>query len=96
MQGMAWGHLPRFLIENELRDGRLLSLAGRHFPGIKEDLVVARRTDRPHGPIAAQLWSYLHEQAPLVRDSLTVKPVRKPPPGARPTSRNKRRDRHRS
>jgi DNA-binding transcriptional LysR family regulator len=63
LQGMAWGHLPAFLIEDELRDGRLLSIAGRHFPGIVEDLVVARRADRPHGPIATQLWGYLQKEA---------------------------------
>lgn len=74
MQGMAWGHLPRFLIEDELRDGRLVSLAGRHYPGVVEDLVVARRADRPHGPIANQLWSYLQEQAPSVRSQLTPAP----------------------
>jgi DNA-binding transcriptional LysR family regulator len=61
LQGMAWGHLPRFLIEAELREGRLLSFAGRHFPGVTEDLVAARRADRPHGPIANQLWSHLRQ-----------------------------------
>jgi DNA-binding transcriptional LysR family regulator len=88
MQGMAWGHLPRFLIEDELRDGRLLSLAGRHYPGITEDLVVARRSDRPHGPIATRLWSYLQEQAPVVR-------VRLAPGSTRRTARAKRKSRHR-
>ncbi len=73
LQGMAWGHLPRFLIEEELREGRLLSLAGRYFPGVTEDLVAARRADRPHGPIATHLWSYLQEQAPTVRMSGTPK-----------------------
>ncbi|NUS45014.1 MAG: LysR family transcriptional regulator, partial [Mycobacteriaceae bacterium] len=42
MHGMAWGHLPRFLIENELRDGSLLSIAGQHFPGVVEELAAAR------------------------------------------------------
>ncbi|MBM0106796.1 LysR family transcriptional regulator [Steroidobacter sp. S1-65] len=76
VQGMAWGHLPRFLIEDELRDGRLVSLAGRHYPGVVEDLVVARRADRPHGPIASRLWSYLQEQAPSVRSQLAPAPTR--------------------
>jgi DNA-binding transcriptional LysR family regulator len=67
LQGMAWGHLPRFLIDDELREGRLISIAGRHFPGLTEELVVARRADRPHGPIATQLWSYLQQEAPRVR-----------------------------
>jgi DNA-binding transcriptional LysR family regulator len=66
LHGMAWGHLPRFLIEQELRDGRLLSIAGRHFPGVVEELVAARRRDRPHGPVAEQLWTFLADQAPVL------------------------------
>lgn len=71
VQGMAWGHLPRFLIEDDLRAGRLLSIAGKHFPGITEDLVVARRADRPQGPIANKLWSYLQQEAQAVAACLT-------------------------
>lgn len=67
MQGMAWGHLPRFMIEEELHDGRLLSIAGRHFPGITEELVAGRRRDRPHGPIAKRLWEHLETQAAALR-----------------------------
>ncbi|MGW5382562.1 LysR family transcriptional regulator [Nocardia sp. NPDC003963] len=66
LHGMAWGHLPRFMIENELRDGSLLSIAGQHFPGIVEELSAARRRDRPHGPIADRLWDFLARSAPVV------------------------------
>lgn len=66
VQGLGWGHLPRFLIEDELRDGRLLSIAGDHFPGRREMLVAARRRDRPHGPVANRLWQHLREAAPLI------------------------------
>ncbi|WP_028925009.1 LysR family transcriptional regulator [Pseudonocardia acaciae] len=65
LRGMAWGHLPRFLIEDELRDGRLLSIAGRHFPGMTEELAAARRRDRPHGPVAGRLWDFLAANGPL-------------------------------
>jgi DNA-binding transcriptional LysR family regulator len=68
MKTMAWGHLPRFMIEDELRDGRLLSIAGRHFPGITEELVAARRRDRPHGPVADRLWAFLTHHAPIIKD----------------------------
>lgn len=68
-QGMGWGHLPRFLIERELKDGSLLSIAGRFLPGSVEELVVARRGDRPHGPVAERLWRFLREQAPLFRSA---------------------------
>jgi DNA-binding transcriptional LysR family regulator len=67
LQGMAWGHLPRYLIERELRDGRLQSIAGRHLPGRTEEMVVARRSDRPHGPVANRLWDYLQKQAAKLR-----------------------------
>ena len=30
LQGMGWGHMPALLVDEELRDGRLLSIAGRH------------------------------------------------------------------
>lgn len=67
LQGLAWGHLPRFLVERELRQGRLLSLAGRYLRGSEEALVAARRSDRAHGPVAERLWQYIRERAPQWR-----------------------------
>ncbi|CAB3659493.1 LysR family transcriptional regulator [Achromobacter pestifer] len=67
LQGMGWGHLPRFLIEDELRDGRLVSIASRHLPGSIEELVAARRSDRPQGPVANRLWQALQEAAAEIR-----------------------------
>jgi DNA-binding transcriptional LysR family regulator len=64
VQAMGWGHMPTFLIEEELRDGRLLSIAGKHLRGGKGDLVAARRRDTPHGVVAGRLWRYIEEQAP--------------------------------
>ncbi|KRA16345.1 LysR family transcriptional regulator [Lysobacter sp. Root604] len=72
LQNLGWGHMPRFLIEEELRDGRLLSIAGRHFPGRVEELVAARRRDRPQGPVAQRLWAYLQAQASALRGALDV------------------------
>ena len=66
LHGLAWGHLPKFLVEQELRDGNLLSIAGQHFPGVVEDLVVARRRDKPQGPIATRLWEFLGRQKRLL------------------------------
>jgi DNA-binding transcriptional LysR family regulator len=77
LQGMAWGHLPRFMIERELEEGRLLSIAGRYFPGVTEQLVVARRRDRPHGPVANQLWTHLEAHAPKLRSLLPAPLKRK-------------------
>lgn len=63
LQGLGWGHLPRYMIEDDLRRDRLRSLAGRHLPGAREKIVAARRGDRPHGPVAERLWRYLSERA---------------------------------
>jgi DNA-binding transcriptional LysR family regulator len=67
LQGMAWGHMPRFLVAEELNDGRLLSIAGRHLRGGTGEIVAARRSDRPHGPIAERLWRYIAAEAPKLR-----------------------------
>jgi DNA-binding transcriptional LysR family regulator len=66
LQGMGWGHMPRYLIEQDLRDRRLLAITGRHFKGGQADIVAARRRDVTHGPIADRLWHYIEEQAPLL------------------------------
>ncbi|MEV5600878.1 LysR family transcriptional regulator [Streptomyces sp. NPDC052299] len=80
VRGMAWGHVPRFLIETELSDGSLLSIAGQHFPGVVEELSAARRRDQPHGPVADQLWDFLARRAPLLNPTLgRVPSARKAP-----------------
>jgi DNA-binding transcriptional LysR family regulator len=63
LQGMGWGHMPRYLIEQNLRDGRLLPITGRHFRGGQVELVAARRRNTPHGPIANRLWQFIGDQA---------------------------------
>ena len=85
---MAWhGDISStFLIEEELRNGRLQSIGGRYFPGIVEDLVLARRRDRPHGPVANRLWSFMKENVALFQDV-------SPKNSSRPRRMNKRRAR---
>ncbi|CAN7604532.1 LysR family transcriptional regulator [Phenylobacterium sp. LjRoot219] len=61
LQGLAWGHLPDFLIEADLRDGRLQSLAGPRLPGRVEAVAAARLGERPHGPVAERLWVWLQD-----------------------------------
>src|SRR5579871_2978299 len=63
VQGAAWGHLHDVLIEQELRDRRLLSIAGRHLKGGRVELTAARRRDLPHGPVANRLWQHIRERA---------------------------------
>jgi DNA-binding transcriptional LysR family regulator len=63
LQGMGWGHMPRYLVEQNLRDRSLLPITGRHLRGGRAELVAARRRDTPHGPVANRLWQYLRDQA---------------------------------
>jgi len=63
VQGMGWGHLPNFLIEEELEQGKLLPISGKHFRGGEVSLVVARRRDMAHGPVAERLWRYIEAEA---------------------------------
>jgi DNA-binding transcriptional LysR family regulator len=70
LQGMGWGHMPNFMIAEELRDGRLLSIAGRHLRGGVGEIVAARRRDRPRGPVANRLWEFIDEQAPALQAAM--------------------------
>jgi DNA-binding transcriptional LysR family regulator len=63
LQGMGWGHLPHYLIAQNLRDKSLLPITGKHFKGGRVELVAARRRNTPHGPIANRLWQFIGEQA---------------------------------
>jgi hypothetical protein len=56
--------MPKYLVEQDVRDGRLLDITGRHLRGGQADIVAARRREVPHGPIANRLWRYIEEQAP--------------------------------
>lgn len=58
---LAWGHLPAWLIEDELRAGRLISIAGPNFPGREEHLAAVRHRQHVHGPVAEALWLHLEE-----------------------------------
>jgi DNA-binding transcriptional LysR family regulator len=63
LQGMGWGHMPHYLIAQNLRDKSLLPITGKHFKGGRVELVAARQRNSPHGPIANRLWQFIGEQA---------------------------------
>ena len=63
LQGMGWGHMPRFMIEADLDAGSLIAITGRYFKGGRREVVAARRRDTPHGPVANRLWEFIAEQA---------------------------------
>lgn len=59
---LAWGHLPDFMVEQEVRSGTLLNLQGRYLPGRRETLAVMRHRYKPHGPVAEALWRWIRDQ----------------------------------
>src|ERR1700676_2649915 len=63
LKGMGWGHMPKYLVAQDLRRGRLLPITGKHFRGGRGDLPPPRRRNVPHGPIANRLWQFIGEQA---------------------------------
>jgi DNA-binding transcriptional LysR family regulator len=62
LHGLAWGHLPTWLIQDELRDGRLIAITGSHLPGRTEKLAAVRLRRSSHGPVAEALWLQLKDQ----------------------------------
>jgi DNA-binding transcriptional LysR family regulator len=70
LQGMGWGHMPKYLVEQDLRHKRLINITGRHLRGGQADIVAARRREAPHGPIANRLWRYIEEQAPAFVEAI--------------------------
>jgi DNA-binding transcriptional LysR family regulator len=63
LQGLGWGHMPDYLIVDEIADGRLISFANRYFRGGIAQLVAARKVGKPQGPIASKLWQALERQS---------------------------------
>jgi DNA-binding transcriptional LysR family regulator len=59
LNAMGWGHMPRFLVEEEISRDVLFDFTNDDFKGGRVDLVAARRRDRPHGPAAERLWRYI-------------------------------------
>jgi DNA-binding transcriptional LysR family regulator len=62
-EGVGWGHMPHYLIEQNLLDASLLPITGKHFKGGQVELIAARQRNTPHGPVANRLWQFIAEQA---------------------------------
>ena len=56
VQGMAWGHMPDFMIAKELEERTLLSIEGPWIKGSVVDIVVARIAENCWGKMAQKLW----------------------------------------
>ena len=63
LQGLGWGHMPDYLIGEELANGKLISFSNRYFRGGVVHLVAARKAGKPQGPIASKLWQALEGQS---------------------------------
>jgi DNA-binding transcriptional LysR family regulator len=59
LQGLGWGHMPDYLVADDLAAGRLICFANRYFRGGTVQLVAARKAGKVHGPIAIRLWDTL-------------------------------------
>ena len=57
IQSMAWGHMPLFLIADELQRGELISIQNQHMQGRIIDIVVARLNEEHKGIMADRLWN---------------------------------------
>jgi DNA-binding transcriptional LysR family regulator len=62
LQGMGWGHMPLYLIQEDLDDGRLVDISGQYLRGSRVEVVAARRQGEAYGPIANRLWDYIGQQ----------------------------------
>ncbi len=59
LQKIAWGHMPFFLVKNELKSGELISLEGNYIKSSTLDIVIARLQNISHGPVTRHLWKKL-------------------------------------
>ena len=59
LQGLAWGHMPVFLIEEELNNGKLISIAGKYMKGVMREIVIARLNTPEKSGMAEHLWQSL-------------------------------------
>jgi DNA-binding transcriptional LysR family regulator len=57
LQRLAWGHLPDFMVAQELSDGTLIDIGCDILPGRTETIGLMRRRGARRGPVAEELWT---------------------------------------
>ena len=77
VQSMAWGHMPKFMIANELERGTLISIEGCWIKGSVIDIVIARIASEHRSSTAQKLWDLFSRKAGIVgmADSPADRPV---------------------
>jgi len=58
LQRMAWGHMPLFLVNDEIDKGELICISGDNIKGNTVDIVAARLQSSHSGIMAERLWQY--------------------------------------
>ena len=56
IQCMAWGHMPLFLVADEINNGKLISIQNQYLKGNTINIVVARLRENHTGIMANKLW----------------------------------------
>jgi len=57
--GMGWGRLPTYLIQDELKSGKLQLLEGEFFDNRVMQLSAIRLQNKVRGEVAEQVWQSL-------------------------------------
>ena len=70
LAGVGWGSMPRAMVERDLQEGRLVTLALPEWPGHVYQFHLIHRADTPPGPAARWLIETLVGQVAEVSSSL--------------------------
>ncbi|MDQ6979149.1 MAG: LysR family transcriptional regulator [Mariprofundaceae bacterium] len=57
--GSGWGRMPLHMVQEDVRQGRLIAISSTHFPPISVEIKALRHKHKPIGPTAAALWQRL-------------------------------------
>lgn len=58
-EGLGWGRLPHFLIEDELKSGKLVTMKVSGVTSKEVKVFIARNKSIPMGPVSKKLWKKL-------------------------------------
>lgn len=56
LQGMGWGHMPLFLVEDEIKSGQLSLISSQFIQGITIDIVIARQANKEYQGPMESFW----------------------------------------
>lgn len=57
--GMAWGHMPEYLVKGELESGTLVAITGKHIKEHTLTIAAARLADKSHSATVNAFWEML-------------------------------------